>query len=341
MSRSYTLAELAATIGVSYAGDPECVLSTLATLQSAQPGELSFIANPAYKKYLATTRASAVIIAPDLAQEYDGNKLLAPNPYVAYAHLTKLFDQRSAVSVGVDPTAVVGSGCDIAEDAYIGPKAVLGADVQVGSGAVIGSGVSVGDGCIIGAGTRLEAGCVLYHNVRLGANCIIHSGAILGADGFGFAPQEKGWLKIHQLGGVWIGNEVEIGACTTIDRGALDDTWIGDGVKIDNLVQIAHNCRIGKNTAIAGQSGIAGSTTLGENCTLAGGVGIVGHVTIADNVHITGMSLVSSSIRDAGSYSSPTPLAPTQEWRKNAVRFRQLNDLASRLKRLEKSQNSQ
>jgi len=336
VSRSYTLAELAEHLGISFAGNGDCQLHNLATLQSAREGHLSFIANPAYKKYLETTRASAVIVAPDLAEAFSGNKLLADNPYVAYARLTVLFDQRAVPPSGVHESAVVGPGCEIAPDASVGPLAVLGADVHIGAGAVIGPGASIGDGCVIGPGTRIEAKAVLYHNVRIGANGVIHSGAIIGADGFGFAPQPEGWLKIHQLGGVLMGDNVEIGACTTIDRGALDDTWIADGVKIDNLVQIAHNCRIGKNTAIAGQSGIAGSTTVGENCTLAGGVGIVGHVSLADNVHVTGMSLVSNSITEAGSYSSPTPLSPTHEWRKNAVRFRQLNDLAGRVKRLEK-----
>lgn len=341
MPISYTLKELADYLDVGYVGDSECKLHSLATLTGAQPGELSFIANPAYKKFLPDTLASAVILAPDLVEDYAGNKLIASNPYVAYARLTALFDDRTPVSAGIHPSATVGAECDIAEDAYIGPHAILGFGVQVGAGAFIGPGVCIGDGCVIGAGSRLEAKAVLYHNVRMGTDCVIHSGAVLGADGFGFAPdKEHGWLKIHQLGGVVIGNNVEIGACTTIDRGALDDTWIADGVKIDNLVQIAHNCRIGKNTAIAGQSGIAGSTTLGENCTLAGGVGIVGHVTLADNVHVTGMSLVSHSIKEPGSYSSPTPLSPTQEWRKNAVRFRQLNELAGRLKRLEQSQDS-
>lgn len=340
MSHRYTLAELAEILGAGFSGDESCSLTALATLQSAGVGELSFIANPAYKKYLASTQASAIIMSPELEGEFQGNKLLVDNPYLAYARLTPLFDTRREVSAGIHPSAVIGPGCEIADSAYIGPQAVLGADVQVADQVVVGPGASIGDGCVLGARTRIEAGAVLYHDVRVGTDCIIHSSAVLGADGFGYAPQPEGWLKIHQLGGVVLGNGVEIGACTTIDRGALDDTWIADGVKIDNLVQIAHNCRIGRNTAIAGQSGIAGSTTLGENCTLAGGVGIVGHVTLADNVHVTGMSLVSHSITEAGSYSSPTPLAPTREWRKNAVRFRQLNDLANRLKRLEQSHNS-
>lgn len=337
MSRRYTLAELAEYLEADFAGDPDCPLSALATLQNAQSGDVSFIANPAYKKFLATTRASAVIISPELASEFSGNCLLTATPYQAYARLTALFARGSTPLGGRHESAIIGAGCTLAPDAIVGPNAVLGNDVVVGAGAEIGPGVSIGDGCVIGAGCRLAAGVVLYHDVRLGERCILHSGSVLGADGFGFAPQKDGgWLKIHQLGGVVLGNDVEVGAGTTIDRGALDDTVIGDGVKIDNQVQIAHNVRIGKNSAIAGQAGIAGSTTLGQNCTIAGGVGIIGHLTIADNVHVTAMSLVTRSIDRAGSYSSGTPLSTSREWRRNAVRFRQLDGLFNRLKRAER-----
>ncbi|WP_347331947.1 UDP-3-O-(3-hydroxymyristoyl)glucosamine N-acyltransferase [Marinimicrobium locisalis] len=334
MTVAHTLSSLARLLGVDYEGDPECPLSALATLQSAGPGQVSFIANPVYRKYLAQTQASAVIMAPALASDFSGNKLLTEKPYEAYARLTKLFDQRLAVPRGVHPSAVVGKGCQLADGVAVGPNAVIGDDVVLGSGVEIGAGATVGDGCELGAGSRLAARAVLYHNVRLGRNCLVHSGAVIGADGFGFAPTSEGWVKIHQLGGVVLGHDVEVGSGTTIDRGALDDTWIGDGVKIDNQVQIAHNVKIGNHTAIAGQVGIAGSTTLGENCTIAGGVGIIGHLSIADDVHITAMSLVTHSLREAGSYSSGTPLTTTREWRRNAVRFKQLDELAARLKKL-------
>lgn len=334
MTVAHTLSSLARLLGVDYEGDPDCSLSALATLQSAGPGQVSFIANPVYRKYLVQTRASAVIMAPSMASDFSGNKLLTDKPYEAYARLTKLFDQRVAVPRGIHPSAIVGNGCQLADTVAVGPNAVIGDDVVLGSNVEIGAGATVGDGCELGAGSRLAARAVLYHNVRLGRDCLVHSGAIIGADGFGFAPTSEGWLKIHQLGGVVLGNNVEVGSGTTIDRGALDDTWIGDGVKIDNQVQIAHNVRIGNNTAIAGQVGIAGSTTLGENCTIAGGVGIVGHLSIADGVHVTAMSLVTHSLREAGSYSSGTPLTTTREWRRNAVRFKQLDELAARLKKL-------
>ncbi|WP_027328904.1 UDP-3-O-(3-hydroxymyristoyl)glucosamine N-acyltransferase [Marinimicrobium agarilyticum] len=335
MTATHTLSSLAQYLGIDYDGDPECALVALATLQSAVPGQVSFIANPVYRKYLARTRASAVILAPALAGDFSGNKLLTDKPYEAYARLTALFDQRAPVPRGIHPSALVGGGCQLADDVAVGPNVVIGDDVVLGPGVEVGAGSTIGDGCVLGAGSRLAARVVLYHNVRLGRNCLIHSGAVVGADGFGFAPTSEGWLKIHQLGGVVLGDNVEVGSGTTIDRGALDDTWIGDGVKIDNQVQVAHNVRIGNNTAIAGQVGIAGSTTLGENCTIAGGVGIIGHLTIADGVHVTAMSLVTHSIREAGSYSSGTPLTPTREWRRNAVRFKKLDELAARLKKLD------
>ncbi|WP_036159900.1 UDP-3-O-(3-hydroxymyristoyl)glucosamine N-acyltransferase [Marinimicrobium sp. LS-A18] len=335
MSPTLTLAELAAWLDADFEGDGACPLSGLATLQSALPGQLSFIANPIYRKYLASTRASAVIMRPDLAAEYPGNKLLTANPYETYARLTERFDDRPAVPAGCHPTAVIGDDCQLADGVRIGPQATIGRQVVLAEGVEIGAGASIGDGCQIGAGTRIAARAVLYHDVRVGERCVVHSGAVIGADGFGFAPTADGWLKIHQLGSVVIGNDVEIGAGTTVDRGALDDTRIADGVKIDNQVQIAHNVSIGRNTAIAGQAGIAGSTTVGENCTIAGGVGIVGHLTIADGVHVTAMSLVTHSLHKPGSYSSGTPLAPTREWRRNAVRFKQLNELATRLKKLD------
>ena len=335
MAQAYSLAELAAWLGADFEGDGECSLTGLATLQNAQPGQLSFIANPKYRKYLSETRASAVIVKPDMASDFEGNKLLTDSPYEAYARLTERFDDRRPGLPGQHPTAVIGEDCEIDDTASIGPHVVLGNNVRVGPGVELSAGVVVGDGCSIGEGTRIAPRAVLYHNIRVGRHCVIHSGAVIGADGFGFAPSGAGWLKIHQLGGVYLGDGVEVGAGTTIDRGALDDTWIDDGVKIDNQVQIAHNVRIGKNTAIAGQAGIAGSTTVGENCTFAGGVGVVGHIDITDGVHVTGMTMVTHSIDEPGSYSAGTPFSTTREWRRNAVRFRQLNELALRLKKLD------
>jgi UDP-3-O-[3-hydroxymyristoyl] glucosamine N-acyltransferase len=330
----FTLADIAQRIGAELIGDPQHEIFALATLQTATQCDLSFIANPAYKKYLASTQAGAVISHPDLADQIHGNKLLVSNPYLCYAQLTSIFDHSTTVELGIHPTAVVGKNCVLGADVTIQANAVLADGVTLGDGVIVGAGTYVGADTIIGAGTRLYANVTIYHGVIIGRDCIFHSGAVIGADGFGFSPSPQGWVKIHQLGGVIIGNRVEIGANTTIDRGALDNTFIDDGVIIDNLVQIGHNVQLGKNTAIAAHTAIAGSTSIGDNCTIAGAVAIAGHVTLADKVHITGMSMVSGSINEAGSYSSGVPIGPTKEWRRNAARFRQLDSLASRIIKL-------
>jgi UDP-3-O-[3-hydroxymyristoyl] glucosamine N-acyltransferase len=330
----FTLAELAQRIGAELIGDPQHKISALATLQSATINDLSFIANPTYKRHLANTQAGAVICAQDLAEFIVGNKLIVTNPYLCYAQLTFLFDTSLLSQSGIHPSASIGKNCILGSDICIQANAVIGDDVTLGDDVIVGAGAVVGANSSVGARTRICANATLYHGISVGADCVFHSGCIIGADGFGFSPSPEGWVKIHQLGGVIIGNKVEIGANTTIDRGALDDTFIDDGVIIDNLVQIGHNVRLGKNTAIAAHTAIAGSTQIGDNCTIAGAVAIAGHLTLADKVHITGMSMVSSSISEAGSYSSGVPLGPTKEWRKNAARFRQLDNLANRLIKL-------
>ncbi|QIB66694.1 UDP-3-O-(3-hydroxymyristoyl)glucosamine N-acyltransferase [Kineobactrum salinum] len=333
----YSLGELAETLDVILSGDPQCRVSGLATLATAGPDQLSFLANDKYLRQLHGTRAAAVILRPAQAAQCPVACLQAEDPYLAFARATALFAPAARPAAGIHPTAVVSAQAQVDESAAIGPQAVVEAGSCIAAGVVIGAHVSIGENCSIGAGCQLHAHAVLYRGVRLGRQCIIHSHAVLGADGFGYAPTTEGWVKIHQLGGVWLGDRVEVGAGTTIDRGALDDTVIEDGAIIDNLVQIAHNCHIGKNTAIAGCTGLAGSTTIGANCTLAGGVGVVGHVEICDNVHITGMTMVTKSISQAGSYSSGTPMSTTREWRRNAVRFAQLDRIQQRLSALEKS----
>lgn len=337
MSRTFSLAELAALLDAEIIGDKHQKIGALATLQNATSNDLTFIANPAYKKYLRTTQAGAVLIQPDWAEDFSGNKLVVKKPYVAYAKATQFFDNQRAPDIGIHPTAVVGEGCVLGAEVSVGAYAVLGNGVVLGDNTIIGAGTYIGDDSIIGANTVIAANVSIYHGVTIGSDCKIHSSAVIGADGFGFAPDAGQWVKIRQLGGVVIGNRVEIGACTCIDRGALDNTYIADDVIIDNQVQIAHNVSIGKGTAIAGQSGIAGSTTLGQYCTIAGSVGISGHLNIADRVHVTAMTLVTGSITEPGSYSSGTAIAPTKEWRKNAARFRQLDKLATRLIKLDRN----
>lgn len=336
MKKSYSLAELAQYIDAELVGDPNHHVSAFASLQSAQAHDISFIASPAYARYLATSGAGAVILNHEQATLFAGNKLVVANPYVGYARLTRLFDHSRTEVAGVHPSAVIGDGVMLGENVSIAPHAVVGRGVSLGDGVVVGPGTVIGEDTIIGNNTRLMANVTIYHGISIGSDCIIHSGSVIGADGFGFAPNGKEWIKIHQLGSVIIGNRVEIGACSTVDRGALGNTVLDDGVIIDNLVHIAHNVRLGKNCAMAATSAIAGSTTVGENCTFAGGVGVVGHIDIGDNIHFTGMTMVSSSLSEPGSYSSGTPISTTKEWRKNAVRFRQLDAIAARLSRLEK-----
>ncbi|BFM15289.1 UDP-3-O-(3-hydroxymyristoyl)glucosamine N-acyltransferase [Maricurvus nonylphenolicus] len=337
-NRHYRLQDLASFLDADLVGDPECEISGLNTLQDATIGQLAFLANPVYQKYLATTKASAVIIHPKQADAYSGNKLIIGNPYLAYARLTERFAPQLAQDAGVHATASVDPSAEIAANAVIGANAVVDAGAHIGAGVVVGAGSYVGADSIIGEGTRLYANVSVYHGVSIGKNGIFHSGSVIGADGFGFAPSDQGWVKIHQLGGVVIGDNVEVGAGTTIDRGALDDTVIADGVILDNQVQIAHNVRLGENTAIAGCVAVAGSTHIGKNCTIGGKAGIIGHLQITDNVHVTAMSLVTKSITESGSYSSGTGVDKTEKWRKNAARFAQLDKLARRLAKLEKNQ---
>lgn len=335
-NRVWTLRALADLIGAELHGDGSCEIRGLNTLQGAGAGELAFLANAAYQKHLQTSSAAAVILKPEMAGDFAGNKLLLDNPYLGYAKLTAVFDPAPPAVVGIHPTAFIDPSAELGEGVGVGPHASIGADVVLADGVIIGAGCAVGANTRIGRGSRLHANVTVAHGVSIGEQTTLHSGCVIGADGFGFAPGEHGWVKIHQLGGVTIGDRVEVGACTTIDRGALDDTVIADGVIIDNLVQIAHNVKIGENTAIAGCTGIAGSATIGRNCTIGGASCIKGHITIVDGVNISATSFVNKSIHEPGSFSSGTVATPTQTWRKNAVRFGQLDQLANRLTALEK-----
>ncbi|MEH6617292.1 MAG: UDP-3-O-(3-hydroxymyristoyl)glucosamine N-acyltransferase, partial [Porticoccus sp.] len=289
-----------------------------------------------YRQYLAETVAGAVILDVDSASEYPGNRLVMDNPYLGYALASAMFDTSPVPQLGIHPSAVAASSTRIGDNVAVGPNAVLGENVVIGAGSRIGAGVVIGDGSVIGDNCRISANVSIYHGVTIGDQVTIHSGAVIGADGFGFAHSQGRWVKIYQLGGVVIGSRVEIGACTTIDRGALDDTVIEDGVILDNHVQIAHNVHVGENTAMAGCSGISGSTVVGKNCIFAGQSGVVGHVTLCDGVHLTGGTIVTKSLTEPGSYSSGTAFSKSDDWRKNAVRFNQLDDLVRRVRQLEK-----
>lgn len=335
---SYSLGEIAEFLGVELRGNASAIISGLATLKSAGSGELAFLSNPKYENQLATSQAEAVILCSDQADRFANNCLVSANPYLDYARISRWFDPSTKSVAEIHATAVVHPTAYIAEDVFVGPNVVIGADVKIAHGCEIGANTTIGDGSILGNECVIKANVSIYHGVHLGERVIVHSGAVLGSDGFGFAPDGAGgWQKIHQLGGVVIGSDVEIGACSTIDRGAIEDTVIGNGVIIDNHVQIAHNAKVGDNTAMAAYSGLAGSASVGKNCLLAGCAHVVGHVNICDNVQLTAHTLITKDIKEPGSYSSAsTPLMSSSLWRKNSVRIAQLNDLALRLKELEK-----
>lgn len=336
---AYSLHELAQLLGLELNGAPDVTITGLATLEKAGPHELAFYTNKRFHQALKQTRAGAVILRAEDASVCPVATLVAANPYAAYAQVSQLFAPPVGAAAGRHPSAVVAASADIAADVALGPHVVIGEGTVIGAGAVVGANCVIGSNCRLGAGSRLHPNVTLYDDVRLGSGVLVHSGCVLGGDGFGFAADGDRYRKIAQLGGVLIGDDVEIGAGTTIDRGALDDTVIGDGVKIDNQVQIAHNVTVGSNTIICGCSAIAGSSVIGKNCIIAGAVGIINHVTICDRVTVTAMSLVNQSITEPGVYSSGTGLSDTASWRKNIVRFRQLDELWKRLLRLENGQN--
>ena len=331
-----TLGAIAEALGARLNGDADLTVTGIATLQSAEPGQITFLANASYARYLADTRASAVILNEAFADQCPTNVLVMENPYLGYARLSHWFDPAGRPAAGIHPSATVDPSASVAASASIAAGVVVEAEAVIGDGVVIGAGSFIGARSQVGDDSRLWANVTLYHDVRIGERCIVHSGAVLGADGFGFANDRGVWHKIAQIGGVRVGNDVEIGANTTIDRGALDDTVIGDGVKLDNQIQIAHNVQIGAHTAIAACVGIAGSTTIGEYCIFGGGSGVGGHLEIADRVHLTGMTMVTRSLNEPGVYSSGTGVESNRHWRKSVVRFRQLDDMARRLKELEK-----
>ena len=337
------LSELAEIAGAKYKGDSDCLIESVNTLSEAKQGDITFLSNERYRKELQQTKASAVILNESFIEDCPvGNMIISDNPYLSYAliaqHLSSDFKRLPA---SIHPKAVIDETANIDPTAGIGALAVLGKNVRIEAGVSIGAGSIVGDNCIIGRDSILAANVTLYAGVKLGQRCLLHSGAVLGGDGFGFANDNGNWVKIPQTGGVILGDDVEVGVNTAIDRGAIHDTVIGDGVKLDNLIQVAHNVSIGENTAIAGCTAIAGSTTIGRNCTIGGHSGIVGHLNIADNVHISAMTIVTKSITEPGHLTGNIPAMPHGEWTRNMVRLRQLDDLNKRIKALEEKLNDQ
>jgi UDP-3-O-[3-hydroxymyristoyl] glucosamine N-acyltransferase len=334
------LGELAQHLGGELRGDADALIHRLGTLETADAQTLSFLANPRYQAQLAATRAGCVIVAPALADlaAARGAALVCADPYHAFARLTQWWAARTRrpATPGVHPSAVVEEGARVDATASVGPLCFVGRGARIAEGAVLGPQCHVGDGAEVGAGTWLKARVMLSEGCRIGARGIVHGGAVIGADGFGFAPHEGRWEKIEQLGAVVIGDDVEIGANTCIDRGALDDTVLGQGVKLDNLVQIGHNVRIGDHTAFAGCVGVAGSARIGRHCTAGGGAIILGHLEIVDHVHITAATLITRSIHKPGQYSGAFPFDDNAAWEKNAATLRQLHTLRERLRTLEK-----
>lgn len=336
---SHTLGQLATIVQGVVKGDENLIIEKLGTLENATPSELSFLANSKYQGYLTSTQAGAVLVkTEDLAQLVD-NAIIVSNPYLAFAQLSHLFISKTQSWSSIHESAVIAVNTRIAPNACIGPNVVIDEDCDIAEDCVIGAGCVIGRGTIIGRGTRLYPNVTIYHDVIVGDACIFHSGAVIGADGFGFAPNQGRWEKIIQLGSVVIGNNVEVGANTTIDRGALENTLIGHGVKIDNQVQIAHNVVIGDNTAIAACTAIAGSTKIGASCTISGGVCIAGHLELADKVHVTGMSMISHSITEQGSYSSGMGMEPTSKWRRTVARVRRIDEMAKQLLQMKQQVN--
>ena len=332
MTPKLTLAEIVAKLGGEAVGEVSAPLTGVATLDSAGPGEIAFLANPKYRGRLATTRAGAVILGPGDRDAGKMPRIVSENPYAYYARTVALFHPERKANPGVHPTAQVATGARVAASAEVGAFAVVGADATVGEDAVVGAHCVIGEGVSIGAGTRLHPRVTIYERCTLGERCLVHSGVVIGADGFGMARESGRWLKIPQVGAVRVGNDVEIGANTAIDRGALDDTVIEDGVKLDNLIQVGHNCVIGAHTVIAGCTGIAGSVTIGRDCMIGGGVGIIGHLTVCDGVTISGFAFITKSITEPGTYTSGMPAMPHAEWLRNAAQLRHLDELARRLK---------
>jgi UDP-3-O-[3-hydroxymyristoyl] glucosamine N-acyltransferase len=331
------LSDIAVRYGCEVLGDPDATVNCVATLSGAAEGSISFLANPAYRAQLADTRATAVILTPDDAEQCATNCLTTANPYAVYALVAQELYPEPPGQAGVHPAAVIGEACELGDGCRIAAGAVLGNRVKVGANTTIGPNCAIEDDVSIGRDCRLMGNASLYREVVLGDRCRLHSGVVIGADGFGMAPGDSGWIKVPQVGTVVIGNDVEIGANSCVDRGAIDDTRIGNDVKIDNLVQIGHNVVIGDHTAMAGMSGVAGSTTIGQRCLIGGAATIGGHIEVANDVSVMGRGNVSRSITQKGVYSSVIPVEEAGKWRKIVARLKRIDSMASKLHDLEKA----
>jgi UDP-3-O-[3-hydroxymyristoyl] glucosamine N-acyltransferase len=331
-----SLGELATRFGCELIGDPDTVVSEVSSLQNAGPESLSFLSNSSYKKQLPATKAAAVILRPDDAVDSPVASLLSDDPYAMYARMAAIVCPLLALKPGIHPSAVVADSAQVAASAQLEPAVVVGERSQIGENVYVGPGTIIGPDCIIGDDCRFIANVTLVRQVKIGARGRFHPGVVLGADGFGNAMTKEGWIKVPQVGGVRIGCDVEIGANTTVDCGAIDDTVIEDGVRIDNLCMIAHNVYIGEHTAMAAYTGISGSTTIGKRCMFSGESGTVGHITICDDVIVGAKSYLSKDVTQPGTYLASFPAQPARIWAKQLARFRRLGGLIERVKKLEK-----
>jgi UDP-3-O-[3-hydroxymyristoyl] glucosamine N-acyltransferase len=334
----FTLKALADKFGLGFKGDANTVITGIGTLAVANAQQLSFLANNKYSQQLKETKAGVVILSEDNVENCPCACLISKNPYTSYAQISVLFENDNDSKIGIDTTAIIHSTAIIDSTASIGAFVTVGKNSSIGANTVIHPHCHIGMDCHINDSCELLPRVTLVKRVRLGSRVRIHSGAVIGADGFGNAMHQGQWIKIAQLGGVVIGDDCEIGANTTIDRGAIEDTILEENARLDNQIQIAHNVRIGAHTAIAGCVGIAGSTTIGAYCQIGGGVGIVGHINITDKVIIGGGSVITNSINEPGAYVSGTPFQPINEWRKNAARFKHLDEMARTLNTIKKKQ---
>ena len=332
-----SLGELAVRFGCELRGDPQTRVEHVATLANAGERALAFLANPRYRPQLADTRAAAVVLDAASADACPTQSLVCDNPYATYARIASVLHPATVAVPGVHPSAIVARGAQLDPSAQVAALATVGAGAVVGARSFIGPHCQLDEGVVLAEDVRLVARVTLCRGVQLGARVVVHPGVVIGSDGFGFASERGAWLKVPQVGGVRIGADVEIGANTTIDRGAIEDTVLEEGVKLDNLIQVGHNVRIGAHSALAACVGISGSTTIGKRCMIGGAVGIVGHLSIADDVVITGFSMVSHPITQPGVYSGAIPLEAAGTWRRLVAHFKRSGRLESRIKRLERA----
>ncbi len=333
---SISLGELAERFSCELIGDPDVVIDGVGSLANARSNELSFLSGPAFKKQLSSTKAAAVILCVDDVDDTPTAALVNANPYACYARMAAFICPPPVYEPGTHASSVVAATATVAETAHIAANAIVEDGATIGENSYIGPGTVVGPGCVVGNDCRLYANVTFVRDVVTGDRCIFHSGAVVGADGFGNAMTSDGWVKVPQVGGVRIGNDVEIGSSTTVDCGAIDDTVIGNGVRLDNQIQIGHSVHLGEHTAIAASAAVAGSTHIGDRCLLAGLVGVAGHVKICDDVTIQGKGMVSRDITEPGAYASNFPVEDARTWNRRVAIFRRLDKLLGRVSKLEK-----